>query len=141
MLCRPPAFKNIVLATTKWNNTREDLGHRREQQLKAKHWTVSDILPFDNTFNSAWNLVNHLFEKGPVDASLFHQESMSLQNRLAPQAPAGISGKFINFLVQALREMVPPLLPLPGKHLKTPSVYADKITTMTDINERDIIIP
>jgi hypothetical protein len=151
MLCQPPAFKNIILATTKWSDIQEDVGRRREEELKSKHWTVSDVVPFDNTFKSAWTIVDRIFEKGPVDATLFRQELIHLKDRLSSQAPSGISANLFLFLVQALRAIFPPdfthlSLAVTGPS-KTSNGKLSKMHTVgegkpaRDFTKEDIIIP
>jgi len=99
-LCHPPALQNVVLATTKWSDIPADVGRPREQQISKQYWTGSGLgVPrFDNTYKSAWAVVDIILEKDPVDAILFHQELDNLQKRLSPKAQAGIAGGFFKFL-------------------------------------------
>jgi hypothetical protein len=103
-------FQNVVLATTKWSNILADVGQPREQQISEQYWPGSGqgVLRFDNTYESAWAIVDVILEKEPVDALLFHQELDNLQKRLSRKAQAGISGGFFKFLFWG-RRMVSPL--------------------------------
>src|ERR1700733_15207455 len=73
-LCLPPAFRNVILATTKWRTTPADVGQRREQQMSKEYWTGSNVARFDNTFQSAWSMINRILEKDTVDTSLIHED-------------------------------------------------------------------
>jgi len=97
-LCHPPAFQNVILATTKWGNIPAHVGQPRERQLSEQYWTGTGVHRFDNTYESAWAIVDVILEKIPVDAALFHQELDDLQRRLSPRAQAGIAGGFFKFL-------------------------------------------
>lgn len=62
-LCGQDALQNAILVTTKWNKVHEDVGTLREKNLRETHW--KDILAagckiarFDNTYQSAWAIVN-----------------------------------------------------------------------------------
>jgi len=84
------------------------VGHAK--QISKQYWTGSGLgVPrFDNTYKSAWAVVDIILEKDPVDAILFHQELDNLQKRLSPKAQAGIAGGFFKFLFRD-RHAVSPL--------------------------------
>jgi hypothetical protein len=103
MLCQPPAYINIVFATSKWSDVPADVGIRREQQLQSEHWTGSNVARFENTYESAWAIVDLIFEKNPVDANLFHKELVDVQSCLSPKAQAKITGGFFQFLFRRFR--------------------------------------
>jgi hypothetical protein len=103
MLCQPPAYMNIVFATSKWSNIPADVGMRREQQLQSEHWTGSNVARFENTYESASAIIDLIFEKEPVDVVLFHKELVNVQSCLNPKAQARISGGFFKYLFRRLR--------------------------------------
>ena len=102
-LCQPPAFENVVLATTKWSDVPVAKGDLRQQQLSQQHWTGLNVARFDNTYESAWAIVDRIFEKDPVDAVLLHQNLASLQSRLSGKAQARITGGFFTYLFRGRR--------------------------------------
>jgi len=93
-LCRPPAFQNVVLATTKWSDIPAHVGQLREQQLSEQYWTGAGVHRFVNTYDSAWDIVDVVLKKDPVDAVRFHQELDNLRDRLSPKAQHGFAGAF-----------------------------------------------
>jgi hypothetical protein len=94
-LCRHPAFKNIVLATTKGSDTADV----DRQRVYEQYWTGPDIRPFDNTYESAWAIVDGILDKVPVDGPLISQELISLQKRLSQ---AGIAEEFFKIILEGL---------------------------------------
>lgn len=67
-LCGPDALSSIILVTTNWDQLRAmniHEGIRNEEQLRNDYWRPlldngSNMLRFENTCSSAWNIVNSL---------------------------------------------------------------------------------
>jgi hypothetical protein len=70
--------KNVILATTKWSDIKGDVGERREKEIYDKHWSEmlglgSDVARFENNCQSAWDVVNLVLGKEPMDAILLQR--------------------------------------------------------------------
>jgi len=68
------ALRNVILATTKWDNVDPNRGSQRERQLRDNHWqrllsNGSKMRQFTRTSESAWTIVNLLLGERPIDAS------------------------------------------------------------------------
>ncbi|KAH7925415.1 hypothetical protein BV22DRAFT_441018 [Leucogyrophana mollusca] len=87
------ATRNVILATTKWGDVEEEVGSRREEQLSATFWKEmvehgSRIAQFLNTRESAWNIVDLITEREPLDALQIQKELVDLE-KLIPETEAG----------------------------------------------------
>jgi len=100
-LCRHPAFKNVVLATTKWS----DMADVDRQRVSEQYWTGADMRPFDNTYESAWAIVDGILNKVPVNGPLISQELINLQKRLSQ---AGVAEEFVKIILGGFRALSPP---------------------------------
>jgi hypothetical protein len=74
-LCRNDSKKHIVIATTMWKRTRENVVMGREEGLGKKRWREmllngSRIMRFHDSFTSAWDIIDNV-----------------LQSRTSPAAP------------------------------------------------------
>jgi len=92
-LCGNEAVKNVTLATTKWSRVFGDEGPRRETQLSETYWKRmlnlgSHMARFTDTPESAWDIVELIIEKKPIDALLIQEELVDLQRNL-PETEAG----------------------------------------------------
>jgi GTPase Era involved in 16S rRNA processing len=90
--------KNVILATTKWDVVKPELGRQREQQL-PQHWKGSDIVRFNDTPTSAREIVELILKKNPNDALPIREDlSKFLVREASPKSsPTGRSG-FFTFL-------------------------------------------
>jgi hypothetical protein len=57
------AVQNIVVATTMWTRDKNQMGERREKELRNKHWKVmlgrgSALQRFEDTRDSAWAVID-----------------------------------------------------------------------------------
>ncbi|KAH7925400.1 hypothetical protein BV22DRAFT_439623 [Leucogyrophana mollusca] len=70
-LCGEGTMSNVVVATTKWDTVREDVGLIHEQQV-AKLWnyTGSRMARFSGTPKSAWDIVTLATKTCPVDTMI-----------------------------------------------------------------------
>jgi len=67
-LCGQKAMPNVVLATTMWGRVEEGTGVRREKQLQNEFWKDMlaegcEIDRFENSYDSAWRIVDSFSEK------------------------------------------------------------------------------
>ncbi|KAF6824170.1 hypothetical protein CPLU01_11017 [Colletotrichum plurivorum] len=97
-LCGQDAFKNVILATTMWEDVKEEQGNKREEELKKRpeFWGEminkgSTVFRHQNTQESALNLVKYFLEKPPGEATtiLDLQREMVDQGRSLDQTGAG----------------------------------------------------
>jgi len=100
------AAKDVVLATTKWSHIMEDVGRRRENQLRENHWKNmldhgSQMTRFLKTYQSAWGIVDIILKTDAIDALLIQDELVNLQKRI-PMTEAGTSLR--NALQELLKE-------------------------------------
>ncbi|KAH7925403.1 hypothetical protein BV22DRAFT_440452 [Leucogyrophana mollusca] len=94
-LCGKDALHNIILATTKWGDIEEEDGQCREEQLRGTFWKDmvsggSRVTRFEDTRASAWDIVNLIVEKTPIDALQIQRELVDLQ-KILPETEAGDS--------------------------------------------------
>ncbi|GLB39694.1 putative 50S ribosome-binding GTPase [Lyophyllum shimeji] len=97
-LCGPNAARNIILATTKWSEVTNDVGVRRERQLKDEHWR--DMIKhglrtcrFNATRESAWEIVNQILDHRAIDASQI-QEELVVIDKFLEETDAGRTLRF-----------------------------------------------
>jgi molybdenum-dependent DNA-binding transcriptional regulator ModE len=69
-LCGGGGLPHVVLMTTMWSTVRQDVGKQREDQLKSHNDLWAPVLNlgattsrFDNSYDSAWEIVKTLEEK------------------------------------------------------------------------------
>ncbi len=74
-LCGQMAMPNVVIVTTMWRNIPEELGIRREEELKKDVW--KDMVAggcrterFQDTHESAWGIIGSLADKAPIQVQL-----------------------------------------------------------------------
>ncbi|KAG6912003.1 hypothetical protein DXG01_000251 [Tephrocybe rancida] len=94
-LCGYEAVRNVVLATTKWEEVSLELGNRREQQLRENYWKHmlelgSQMLRFRGQHDtaSAWEIVDRILDHVSVDALQIQEEMVDFQ-RILPETGAG----------------------------------------------------
>jgi len=100
------AAKDVVLATTKWSHIVEEVGKKREEQLTQTHWKKmvslgSQIRRFDDSHQSAWDIVDVILRTGAIEALLIQDELVNLQKDI-PATEAGCSLR--NVLQELLKE-------------------------------------
>jgi hypothetical protein len=66
---------NVVLVTTFWAKVAEDIGARREGELRGTFWKEMlangcEAVRFDGGPNSAWHIINPLLSKEPTQTRL-----------------------------------------------------------------------
>jgi hypothetical protein len=74
-LCGQKAMPNVVIATTMWGKVEKVEGEEREEELKSDFW--KDMLAngcraerFENTYESAWQVVGRLAQKDRTELLL-----------------------------------------------------------------------
>jgi len=94
-LCGEDALSSVVLGTTKWSEVNEAVGDDRLKQLENNFWKEmiqggSKVFKFDKTYESAWNMVNHLLRKHHLnyDVLQLQQELVDL-HKIIPDTDAG----------------------------------------------------
>ncbi|KAG6907316.1 hypothetical protein DXG01_009435 [Tephrocybe rancida] len=106
-LCGPDAIKNVILATTKWDELpSNEMGEMRESQLKGEHWKHmvelgSRIHRFDCSQRSARRIVNYILAKDPLDAVQIQTELVQIGDILAETE----AGRTLRFTLQELLKM------------------------------------
>jgi hypothetical protein len=92
-ICGKDAMPNVVIVTTMWSRVGKEEGIAREEVLKREVWDDIlgegfDVKRFDDTHESAWNIVASSMEKGS-DVPLLIQEEMNI-GRSLDNTQAGI---------------------------------------------------
>jgi hypothetical protein len=92
-LCGNDAARNVILLTTKWSNIKSSSGKERERQLSQVYW--KDMLEhgsrmhrFEDSYNSAWDIVASIVENVPLDVIQIQRELVDL-GKLLPETEAG----------------------------------------------------
>lgn len=67
MLCGQNPLRNIILATTMWDDVDENTGQSREKELTDGYWKVmlnqgSAIPRYTNTAESAWSIIDYFIQ-------------------------------------------------------------------------------
>lgn len=105
-LCGKDATKKIILATTMWNEVKQDAGERREAQLKEKFWKGmldlgSSTIRFGDTRRSAQDIVNFILAKNILDPLEIQREMVDFNKRLQETD----AGHHLQQLLQVQEEM------------------------------------
>ncbi|GLB39635.1 putative 50S ribosome-binding GTPase [Lyophyllum shimeji] len=96
-LCGEEGLKNVILATTKWSEVPPEVGARREDQLKDRHWKPmlelgSALRRFEDTQQSGWDIIEHILKNGSTeaatDAVAIQQELVEI-DKILPETEAG----------------------------------------------------
>ncbi|KAH7925378.1 hypothetical protein BV22DRAFT_1129044 [Leucogyrophana mollusca] len=89
-LCGAEAAEHVTLATTKWANVKSETGQRHEQQLRDtwKDWLCqgSEMAKFTDTRQSAWDIIDSVTKKQPLDALRIQREMVDLGKRISETA-------------------------------------------------------
>jgi hypothetical protein len=93
-LCGQHALPNVILVTTMWSEVREETGICREGELKAIFW--KDMVAggcrtarFENTYESAWRIVNSAVKKDGLTIISSHETIAN--NRRCSRSDVGIA--------------------------------------------------
>lgn len=95
-LCGDTALRNVVLATTMWTpKMLPDKGIQREKELQETFWKpMLDLgcatARFQNTFDSAWSVVDSILDKNHVPSPLLLQEELIALNKHLSETQAGM---------------------------------------------------
>jgi hypothetical protein len=95
-LCGQKAMPYVIIVTTMWGYVSEELGVKREEELKRDVWKdmVADgckIERFEDTRSSAWRIIGSLADKPGIQAQL---SSEIVDGRLGLTQPiAGIASE------------------------------------------------
>ncbi|EDR07868.1 uncharacterized protein LACBIDRAFT_294476 [Laccaria bicolor S238N-H82] len=70
-LCGPDAMKNVVILTTRWDETRRDVAEKTEADLTNSHFKEfvnngAKVLRHDNTVASARNVISSIMDLPPI---------------------------------------------------------------------------
>jgi hypothetical protein len=95
-LCGSDALSSIILVTTHWSSFNDDDFYEsqdKEEELRREYWKAllkrgSKMLRFDNTYSSAWNIIDSLPE---TTVSLEIQREMVDEGKSLPETAAGRS--------------------------------------------------
>jgi GTP-binding protein EngB required for normal cell division len=94
-VCGQKAMPHVVIVTTMWGKVDKAEGSKREEELKGDFWR--DILAagcrtkrFDKTYDSAWDIISIVAQKGQGTVPLLPREIVDLQRRLN-ETEAGIT--------------------------------------------------
>jgi hypothetical protein len=63
---------NVIVATTMWDEVKDDIGLSREQELAAEDWkdllqNGCSIQRFEKSCESAWHIIGNLADKHPAE--------------------------------------------------------------------------
>jgi hypothetical protein len=147
-LCGEGTYGSVILGSTKWAAVSPEVGAQREGELIDTFWKEiifggSRTLKFENTRNSAWNIINAILDKfedrsrehAPSrrkgdkkafdpDTLLIQTELVDLQ-RLIPETEAG---KTLRYTLQELYEMQVKM----GQKLKAQSGNAELMAQLEE---------
>jgi len=94
-LCGPAFLANVVLATTRWSEVNPAVGEARENELKTKAAFFkpiidmgSPIMRYENSFESARNILSHLVDKTPLP--LLIQKEIADEMKTVSETAAGL---------------------------------------------------
>ncbi|KAG6833274.1 hypothetical protein H0H87_009449 [Tephrocybe sp. NHM501043] len=90
------ATKNVILATTKWGEIPAEVGDRREEQLRERHWKWmvdlgAKLFRFTDSQESGWKIIQHILDQTAtqdVDTVEIQQELVELK-KILPETEAG----------------------------------------------------
>jgi len=96
-LCGDDSMENVVLATTMWGLLKDrSVGERRQEELAQKYWQpllACGCTParFENTYESAWAIINKIVDAThPTHSTLLQEEMVDLRRRLC-ETEAGVT--------------------------------------------------
>jgi hypothetical protein len=96
-VCGDDAIKNVVLITTMWTKVEQDVGKRREKELKERYWAGllnrgAQVIPFRDSFEASWQILDQI--ANPLGAqrkceALLLQEELVTHGRPLNETEAG----------------------------------------------------
>jgi hypothetical protein len=86
-LCGDDACRNVVLVTTRWGSTNHNAGQSRERELSREYWSDmlrhgSRMMQYEDSRESAWDIVNSVVERVPLEFVQIQRELVDLHLRL-----------------------------------------------------------
>lgn len=94
-LCGPAFLANVVLATTRWSEVNPAVGEARESELKTKEAFFkpiidmgSPLMRYENSFESARNILGHLAGKTPL--TLLIQKEIADEMKTVSETAGGL---------------------------------------------------
>lgn len=78
-LCGETAVSTITLVTTKWSLVTEEIGSRREKELKSLESPIlakATYRRFEGTFESAWEIIRERVQGRPLPALPIQKENL-----------------------------------------------------------------
>ncbi|KAF9489931.1 hypothetical protein BDN71DRAFT_1455374 [Pleurotus eryngii] len=87
-LCGTGAADRVILVTTMWGRVKQDVGAKREDELKSKFWKdmidkKAKVARFEASFGSAWAIIGRVYEPLEREAVLLQEELADLQKKLS----------------------------------------------------------
>ncbi|KAG9225349.1 hypothetical protein CCMSSC00406_0006264 [Pleurotus cornucopiae] len=87
-LCGTAAADRVILVTTMWGRVKQDVGAKREDELKSKFWKdmidkKAKVARFEASFDSAWAIIGRVYEPLEREAVLLQEELADLQKKLS----------------------------------------------------------
>jgi len=88
-LLRPEPVDHVLLTTTKWDRLEtRAVGFQRSSELERGQWEVllsggAKLCRFDNTQDSAWNVVDTLLAIKPLDLEILRSDLDRIQKGMA----------------------------------------------------------
>jgi len=112
-LCGPDATKNMIVAMTKWDVGREDVGKQHEARLKDEHLGEmmrqgARVDRFDATSSSAQRIVNSILERPPVEVFQIQKELVEM-DKFLPDTKAGRILRFNLELLKRNKQRIAPM--------------------------------
>ncbi|KIM73928.1 hypothetical protein PILCRDRAFT_80568, partial [Piloderma croceum F 1598] len=73
--CGQQRMSNVIIATTMWNNVRQETGVRREEELKTSFWkgmvdNGCRTERFEETYESAWFIIGSLADRAKMQVPI-----------------------------------------------------------------------
>ncbi len=127
-------FNNIVLTTTMWNDVEEEVGKKREEELKSEFWRTmlgrgASIRRFFNTRESAFDILTPIFEEVNKRSALLLQKEM---NDLNLQLKETSAGKTLYLALEDLLKRQQTTLSKIRSELKEPNLDDDELKLLMD---------
>ncbi|KAH7910731.1 hypothetical protein BJ138DRAFT_1152279 [Hygrophoropsis aurantiaca] len=94
----PQVTSGTILVTTRWGCNDRSITRRSEADLTEIYWKDmlergAHMAPFTDSRESAWDILNTLFQADPIDGSLILQELRHSLNTLERQAKRSTSSR------------------------------------------------
>lgn len=86
-LCGDRAAHKVVLVTTMWDKIDPVVGERRQSELEHRYFHEllqrgATVMRFNNTYRSAWEIMDAVFAESEREAVLIQEELVDLNKRL-----------------------------------------------------------